>query len=138
MVSPWFNLHFLYVRWLHIFSYAYLQYVYNFCWGVWDFYWPFSIGCFLPLNSIGCFLPLNCKYFLPLYRLPFYSLHRNFCFSFLMGLGFELSALHLQGRCPTAGATPPVHFGLAILEMWFSQTICLGWPRTMILLISVF
>jgi hypothetical protein len=31
-----------------------------------------------------------------------------------------------------AGATPPFHFALVILEMGVSQTICLGWPPTTI------
>jgi hypothetical protein len=38
-------------------------------------------------------------------------------FLFLVGLGFELRASHLQSSCSTASATPPVHFALVILEM---------------------
>jgi hypothetical protein len=48
-----------------------------------------------------------------------------------------LRAAHLQSRCSTAWATPPGHFALVILEMGVSQTVCLGWSWTMILLISV-
>jgi hypothetical protein len=65
-----------------------------------------------------------------------------FCFFFLsfsfllVGLGFELRALHLQSRCSTAWATPPVHFALVILEMGVPWTICPGWPWTVILPIS--
>jgi hypothetical protein len=55
---------------------------------------------------------------------------------FLVGLGFELRASHLQSRHPTPWVMPPVHFALVILEMGVSQTICLSWPRTLILLIS--
>jgi hypothetical protein len=41
-----------------------------------------------------------------------------FCFvHFLVGLGFELRALHLQSRSSTAWATPLVHFALVILEI---------------------
>jgi hypothetical protein len=54
---------------------------------------------------------------------------------FLVRLRFEFGALHLQSRHSTAWATSPAHFALAILEM-MSQTICLSWPQTMILLIS--
>jgi hypothetical protein len=42
----------------------------------------------------------------------------------------------LQSKYSTAGATSLADFALVILEMGFSQTISLGWPRTMILLIS--
>jgi hypothetical protein len=58
-------------------------------------------------------------------------------FSFLVGLGFELRASHLQSSSSTTWAMPPVHFVLVILEMGVSQTICSGWPQTLILLISV-
>jgi hypothetical protein len=51
---------------------------------------------------------------------------------------FELRASHLQSSHSTAWATPPAHFTLDILEMGVSQTICPGWPQTMILLISAF
>jgi hypothetical protein len=57
-------------------------------------------------------------------------------FFFCLGLGFELRASQLQSRCSTAGATPPVRFALVILEMRVSRTICLSWPRTIILPIS--
>jgi hypothetical protein len=40
---------------------------------------------------------------------------------FLVGLGFELRALHLQSRCFVTSATPPVYFALAILEMGVSN-----------------
>jgi hypothetical protein len=53
-----------------------------------------------------------------------------------MGVGFELRASHLQSRCFPAWATPPVHFALISMEMEVSWTICLGWPRPEILLIS--
>jgi hypothetical protein len=51
-------------------------------------------------------------------------------------LGFELRASHLQSRHCIAGATPPVHFALVILERVVLQTICLDWPPTAILLTS--
>jgi hypothetical protein len=54
---------------------------------------------------------------------------------FLLGLGFELRASLLQSRCSTTGITPLIHFAL-ILEMGVLRTICPGWPRTLILLIS--
>jgi hypothetical protein len=38
-------------------------------------------------------------------------------FKVLMGLEFELRALHLQSKCSITGATPPVCFALVILEM---------------------
>jgi hypothetical protein len=41
----------------------------------------------------------------------------NFFFFFLVGLDFELRALHFQSRCLTTGATPSLHFALVILEM---------------------
>jgi hypothetical protein len=50
-------------------------------------------------------------------------------FYFLVGLGFELRAWHLQSR----------HYCLShtsMLEMVVLRTICLGWPRTLILQIS--
>jgi hypothetical protein len=59
-----------------------------------------------------------------------------FLLSSLMGLGFELKASHLQSMCPDASATSPVHFALIIVEMGILQTICLGQPQPMILLIS--
>jgi hypothetical protein len=43
----------------------------------------------------------------------------------LIGLGFELRALHLQSRHSTASTTPLVHFAVVTLEMG-SQTICPG------------
>jgi hypothetical protein len=42
---------------------------------------------------------------------------------FLVGLGFELQALHFQSRHSTA--ILPVHFVLIILEVGVSCTICL-------------
>jgi hypothetical protein len=57
-----------------------------------------------------------------------------FGFFFWCSWGFELRTPHLQSRCSTASATPPVHFALVIFEIG-SGTICPGWPRTMILLI---
>jgi hypothetical protein len=61
-----------------------------------------------------------------------------FCLFFLVGLGFELRASHLQSRHTISWATPPVHFALIILEMGVSWTICPGWPRTEILPISTY
>jgi hypothetical protein len=60
-----------------------------------------------------------------------YSICKHFVdtrmwFSFVFG-GSGLKASHLQSRCSTAWATPPVHFVPVILE------ICLGCPRTTIL-----
>jgi hypothetical protein len=53
------------------------------------------------------------KGFLPgLSQLSFWSLFLSF-----LVLGFELRALHLQSRCLTAWATPPLHFALVILEV---------------------
>jgi hypothetical protein len=57
-------------------------------------------------------------------------------FYFLVGLWFELRASHLQSRCYNTWATSLDCFVLVILEMGVSQTICLGWPLTGILLIS--
>jgi hypothetical protein len=54
---------------------------------------------------------------------------------FLVGLQFELRALHLQSRHSTAGARPPVHFVLVILEMGTLDYLP-GWPQISILLIS--
>jgi hypothetical protein len=51
-------------------------------------------------------------------------------------LGFELTASHLQSWCSTTQDIPPIHFALVILEMDSTQTICLGQPLTVILLIS--
>jgi hypothetical protein len=48
-----------------------------------------------------------------------------------MGLTFELNASWLQSKCSTAWA-PPVHFGLAILEMGVSQIIYLPWSETVL------
>jgi hypothetical protein len=42
-----------------------------------------------------------------------------------------------QSRRSTAWATPPVHFALSVFEHTVSWIICLGWPPTVILLISV-
>jgi hypothetical protein len=56
-------------------------------------------------------------------------------FWFLVGLEFELRALHLQSRHFTACATPPVRFARIILEMGGLEP-CWGWPRTVILPIS--
>jgi hypothetical protein len=57
-------------------------------------------------------------------------------FFFLMGLGFEIRDWCLQSRCFTTWATPPVHFGLVILELGVSWTVCLSDPQTLILPIS--
>jgi hypothetical protein len=59
-----------------------------------------------------------------------------YVFFFLVGLGFELSASHLQSRWSTTWATALVHFALVIFEDGVSWTICLGQPQTKILLIS--
>jgi hypothetical protein len=42
----------------------------------------------------------------------------------------------LLGKHSTACATPLVHLAVVILDVRVSQTTCLGWPRTSILLIS--
>jgi hypothetical protein len=56
---------------------------------------------------------------------------------FYVGLGFELRVSHLQCRCSTAWATPPVYFALVILEIGSCElTIGQTWPLTTILLIS--
>jgi hypothetical protein len=44
--------------------------------------------------------------------------------------------LHLQSRHSTTLATSLVHFAMLILETVSTQTICLGWPQTLILPIS--
>jgi hypothetical protein len=49
-----------------------------------------------------------------------------FCFLSWVGLGYELTPLHLQSMHFTALATPPVHFVLVILKMGVSQTVSLG------------
>jgi hypothetical protein len=49
-----------------------------------------------------------------------------------VGLGFKLRASHLQSRCSTTWAMLPLHFARVIFEI-VSQTICLGWPSTLIL-----
>jgi hypothetical protein len=49
-----------------------------------------------------------------------------------VGLDFELRASHLQSRCPTIRATPPVHFSLVIFgDGRLSRTICLDRPWIM-------
>jgi hypothetical protein len=45
------------------------------------------------------------------------------CLFFLVGLGSELRALHLQSNYSPIGIIPPIHFALIILKMG-SQTIC--------------
>jgi hypothetical protein len=45
------------------------------------------------------------------------SLYNQLGYLFLMGLGFEIRALHLQSKHSTALAIPPIHFILVILEM---------------------
>jgi hypothetical protein len=59
-------------------------------------------------------------------------------FFFLVGLEFELRALHLQTRHSTAWAIPPVYFAMVILELGVLWTICPGWPPTVNFLISAF
>jgi hypothetical protein len=64
----------------------------------------------------------------------------------LVGLGFEHKASHLQSRwsqrrSSTAWATPPVHFipffCFYFLFFWrWGLSICLGWPWTIVLMIS--
>jgi cytochrome bd-type quinol oxidase subunit 1 len=51
-------------------------------------------------------------------------------------LVFELRASCLQSRHYTAGAIPTIHFAVFTLEMGVLQTICPGWPWTVILQIS--
>jgi hypothetical protein len=51
-----------------------------------------------------------------------------FFFFFLVGLGFELRALHLQSRHSTALGTSPLNFDLVILEKEILRSICQGWP----------
>jgi hypothetical protein len=55
-------------------------------------------------------------------------------FSFLVGLGFELRALCLQSRGSTICTSNP--FCSDYFEDGVLWTLCLGWPWTMILLIS--
>jgi hypothetical protein len=62
----------------------------------------------------------------------------SFLFFFLVVLGFELRALHLQSRCSTACTTLQVHFVLVILSMGVFQSLCLGWPWNVIFLTSAF
>jgi hypothetical protein len=54
---------------------------------------------------------------------------------FFMGLDLN-SGLQACKAGTTTWDTPPVHFALVILEMGVSQTICPGWPQTLILQIS--
>jgi hypothetical protein len=61
-----------------------------------------------------------------------------FCFCFFWWDWGLNSGLHAC-KAYTLSLEPhtlPVHFALVILEMGVSQTICLGWPQTCILLIS--
>jgi hypothetical protein len=60
----------------------------------------------------------------------------SFFFFFLIGLGFELRALHLQSRHSTTWTISPVHFALIIFGDGVLQTICPDWPQTTILPIS--
>jgi hypothetical protein len=55
-----------------------------------------------------------------LWLLDIWVLFRIF---FFVELEFELRALHLQSRCSTIWATPPVHFVLVILEMGGSHEL---------------
>jgi hypothetical protein len=57
-----------------------------------------------------------------------------FSFFFLVGLGFEPRALHLQSRHSTAWATPPVHFALVILEMWSHELLAWAGLRVILLI----
>jgi hypothetical protein len=47
-------------------------------------------------------------------------------FSFLVEMGFELRALHLQSRQSIGLATSPVHFALIIFQDWVLQTYLPG------------
>jgi hypothetical protein len=59
-----------------------------------------------------------------------------FAFLFMWDKDLYSGLQHLQSRHSTAGATTPVHFVLAILEMGTSQTTCWGWPKNADLQIS--
>jgi hypothetical protein len=64
---------------------------------------------------------------------PFCYIHPSVISTLLLGLVFELRALHFQSRFSTTWAIFPVHFALVILEKGFWL---LGWLQTVILLIS--
>jgi hypothetical protein len=73
-----------------------------------------------------------------MYQLLYYY---EYCFIFVIirgGLRFEPRALHLQSRHSTTWATPLLHFSLITFGKGVSWTICLGWPQTIIILISAF
>jgi hypothetical protein len=50
------------------------------------------------------------------HKTPFLVFFFSYSF-FFSREGFEFRALHLQSKCSTAWATPPVHFAMVILEM---------------------
>jgi hypothetical protein len=54
---------------------------------------------------------------------------------FFAVLGFKLRASCLLGRCSTTRITPSVLFCAGYFQDRVSQTLCPGWPRTVILLI---
>jgi hypothetical protein len=59
-------------------------------------------------------------------------------FFFLAALGFELRVSYFFGRCSTIWATPPALCCVGYFWVKVSQTICLSWLWTMVLLISAF
>jgi hypothetical protein len=71
-------------------------------------------------------------------KIPPYELIISVIIFFLVDLGFELRALHLQSRHSTTWATPGgvTPFCCGYFEDGISWTICLGWPWTLILPIS--
>jgi hypothetical protein len=59
------------------------------------------------------------------------------CVCVCVVVGFELRASLLPGRHSATWATPPALFCIGYFQARVSRTICLGWPWTMILLITV-
>jgi hypothetical protein len=104
----------------------------------WLISWDGGLANFLPGLASNCNLPDLCLPSSRDYRCELLipaSTYVSFFF-FLVGLGFEFRALHLQSRCSIAWAMPPVHFALVILEMGVFQTVYPSWPQALILPIS--
>jgi hypothetical protein len=93
--------------------------------------WPYSIKGDFWSYAGGWRLNVVCFSFLHPLTLRYKA------FFFLVGLGSELRASHLQSRCSLTSVTPPVHFASGYFGDWgVSRTICQDWSWTMILLIS--
>jgi hypothetical protein len=67
--------------------------------------------------------------------LPALAVIYFYSFPLFCGMEFELWAPCLQGRCSTAWNTPPVPLCSGYYRDGVSQTLCLGWRQTVILLI---